>query len=70
MGVSIASRKTRGGIGVSLGMGILLSFTYILFMQVSYTFATNGNLPALLAVWIPNIIYAVFGIFLLQRAPK
>ncbi len=70
IGVSLSSRKVRGGIGIQIGIGILLSFTYILFMQVSTTFATNGNFPAILAVWIPNIAYSVIAIYLLRNAPK
>ena len=70
IGVSLSSRKVRGGIGIQIGAGILLSFTYIMFMQVSQTFATNGNLPAWLAVWIPNIVYSVIALFLLRRAAK
>ncbi len=70
MGVSLSSRKTRGGIGVQLGIGITLSFTYILFMQISNTFATSGSVPPLLAVWIPNIIFSVIALFLLKIAPK
>lgn len=68
MGVSLSSRKVRGGIGVQIGAGILLSFTYIMFMQVSQTFATNGNLPAWLAVWIPNIVYTIIALVLLRKA--
>ncbi len=70
IGVSLSSRKVRGGIGLHLGMGLLLSFTFILFMQISTTFATNGNLPAIIAVWIPNLVFAVLGIYLLRTAPK
>lgn len=70
MGVSIASRKVRGGIGIHIGAGIGLSFTYILFMQVSQTFATNGSLSPLLAAWIPNIIYGIIALYLLKKAPK
>jgi lipopolysaccharide export system permease protein len=70
IGVSLSSKKTRGGIGGQLGVGIMLSFGYILFMQVSYTFATNGNLPALFAVWMPNIFFAILSVFLIRRAPK
>lgn len=70
IGVSLSSRKVRGGIGLHLGMGLTLSFSFILFMQISSTFATNGNLPAMLAVWIPNIVYAILGIYLLKTAPK
>jgi lipopolysaccharide export system permease protein len=68
--VAISSRKVRGGIGMHIALGFALSFTYILFMQVSSTFATNGSMPAIIAVWIPNIIYAIIGLVLLRRAPK
>ena len=68
--VSIASHKIRGGIGVNLGIGILIAFTYILFMQISTTFATNSNLAPALAVWIPNLCYMVLAGILLYKAPK
>ena len=70
IGVALSSRKVRGGIGIQIGAGILLSFTYIMFMQVSTTFATNGNVPAMIAVWIPNVIYAIVAAWLLKNAPK
>ena len=67
MGVTLSSTKVRGGIGMQLGLGILLSFTYIMFMQISTTFATNGNAPALLAVWIPNIVFSSVAFLLLRK---
>jgi len=70
IGVSLSSRKVRGGIGVHLGFGLALSFGYILFMQVSTTFATKGNLHPFLAVWIPNIIFGIIGAFLYKIAHK
>lgn len=70
IGVSLSSRKVRGGIGLHLGAGITISFAFILFMQVSTTFATNGNLPPALAVWIPNILFGILGFYLLKTAPK
>ena len=70
IGVSIASRKIRGGMGFHLGLGLLISFSYILFMQVSTVFATNGNMNPLLAVWMPNILYALIAIFVYRTAPK
>ncbi len=70
IGVSLASRKVRGGIGMHIGLGLLLSFSYILFMQVSQTFAIEGNMNVRLAVWIPNIMYLVLGAVMLYRAPK
>lgn len=70
MGVSLASRKVRGGIGLPLGIGIFLSFAYILFIQFSNMFALKGSLPPLIAVFIPNIIFGILGVYLLAKAPK
>ncbi len=68
--VSIASRKIRGGIGIHLGIGILIAFSYLLFMQISTTFATNSNLNPAIAVWIPNFIYMLLASILIYKAPK
>lgn len=70
IGVSISSRKIRGGMGFHLGLGLLLSFSYILFMQFSTVFATNGDMNPLLAVWIPNILFSVIALFVYKTAPK
>jgi len=70
IGVSLSSRKVRGGIGLQIGLGLLLSFSYIMFIQITTTFATNGNVPALVAVWIPNIVYSFIAAYLLKNAPK
>ena len=70
IGVSLASRKVRGGIGIHLGAGIALSFIYILFMQIGTTYAVNSSFPPLLAVWIPNIIFSGVAIALFRYAPK
>ncbi len=70
LGVILSSRKVRGGIGLQIGLGILLSFTYILFMQFADTFALSGSINPILAVWIPNIVFAVIGLLLYRIAPK
>lgn len=70
IGMAISSRKVKGGIGMHLGLGLALSFSFILFMQISTTFAVYGGLQAWLAVWLPNIIYGLIGIYLLYTAPK
>lgn len=70
MGVSLSTRKVRGGIGIHVGIGLALSFLYILFMQFSSEFATKGNLSPVVAAWVPNIIFGVVGIFLYRLAPK
>ena len=70
IGVSLSSRKVKGGMGLYLGVGLALSFSYILFQTVSATFAINGNASPLLAVWIPNIVYAFIAVYLYRKAPK
>lgn len=70
IGVALSSRKVRGGIGAHLGLGIAIAFTFILLLQVSSVFAIFGNLPAWIALWIPNIIYSIVAIILLRLAPK
>lgn len=70
MGVSLSSRKVRGGIGLPLGIGIFLSFAYILFIQFATMFALKGGLPPLIAVVIPNIMFGILGVYLLIKAPK
>ena len=70
IGVSLSSRKTKGGMGLHLGIGLGLSFSYILFQTVSSTFAVNGNVPAVIAVWVPNILYTFIAIYLYKKAPK
>lgn len=70
IGVALSSRKVRGGVGMHLGVGIGLTFSYILLMQVSTVFSTFGNLSPLMASWIPNIIFTFIAIYLLIRAPK
>ena len=68
--VAIGSRRIRGGAGIQLSIGLLLSFGYILFMQISTTFATNSNLLPVVAVWIPNLLFALIALLLVKYAPK
>jgi lipopolysaccharide export system permease protein len=70
IGVFISSRKSRGGIGMQLAFGVLLAFLYILLDKFSSVFATNGNLPAALAAWLPNIIFILVAIYLYGKAQK
>ncbi len=70
IGVALSSQKVRGGVGLHLGAGITISFAFILFMQVTTTFATKGNLHPMLSVWIPNILFGILGAYLIKIAPK
>ena len=70
IGVAISSRKSRGGIGVHLAIGISLAFAFIVFMRVCNVYASNGNLPPFLAVLIPQLVFGIAAIILIKKAPK
>ena len=70
IGVSLSSRKVRGGTGLHIGIGTGLCFSYILFNRFFEEFAKSGTLPPGLAVWLPNIIYLFIAVYLYRKAPK
>jgi lipopolysaccharide export system permease protein len=70
IGVSLSSRKIRGGIGMQIGIGIALSFIYILLLRFSEVFIQVGVASPLLAAWIPNLIFVAVAVVLYIRAPK
>lgn len=70
IGVGLASRKVKGGLGFHLGLGLLLAFSYLLFMQISTVFAISGSTPPMVAVWIPNLVYSVIALFVYRWAAR
>jgi len=68
IGVALDSRKIKAGIGFHLALALLLSCSYILFMQVTTVFATSGMLSPSIAMWIPNIFYGALAVWLYRRA--
>ena len=70
IGLSLSSRKVRGGIGLNIGLGLLLSFSYILFMTVTSTFAVSGYTSPRVAMWIPNFVYIIIAAVLYYRASR
>ena len=70
IGVAISSRKTRGGLGVHLAIGISLAFGFIVLMRMCTVFAENGNFPPFLAVLVPQLLFGIAAIYLIKKAPK
>lgn len=64
LGVAVASRKSREGVGKSIFTGLLICFLYIFFMKMTTVAATNVGLSPAIAVWVPNVIFAVIAIVL------
>lgn len=70
IGMSLSSRKVKGGMGINIGIGLVLSFSYILFMTVTSTFAVSGYTSPMIAMWIPNTIYAIIAITLYLKVSR
>jgi len=70
IGVALCTKKKRGGMGWNLAAGTALGFSYILFMQFSEMFVITDTLPAQVAVWMPNVLYAIIAVVLYIKAPK
>lgn len=70
IGVAIAARKSRGGTGMHMAIGITLAFAFIVFMKVTTVFATSGNLTPALAVLLPQIVFGIAALWLIKKAPK
>ncbi len=67
---SIASRKLRGGTGIHLMLAVVIGFLYVFFQRIASVSATNAGVDPLIAVWIPNLIFLILGVWLYFRSPK
>jgi lipopolysaccharide export system permease protein len=71
IGVCLSSKKIRGGMGINLGIGLALTFLYIMFQTVSSSFAVSGDMPVIAAVWLPNIVFLLIATYLYKyKAPR
>jgi lipopolysaccharide export system permease protein len=70
MGVIVSSRKSRGGTGLQIALGFLLSFIFIIFFMLFRTFAETGSMPPPISVWIPNIIFALIALGMYKYVPR
>lgn len=70
IGMSLSARKVKNGMGINIGIGLVLSFTYILFSTVTSSFAISGATSPFVAMWIPNAVYLLIGLILYYRASK
>ena len=70
IGAIIASRKTRGGLGLHLAMGLVVGVLFFGMNTFSTVFSTNANLDPIVAAWLPNVIFSIVAVILYVRAPK
>lgn len=70
IGVSVSSRKKRGGIGINIAIGLLFVFIYIFTMKVTTVAAIKVGFPPAAAVWIPNVLFGIIALIMYRLAPK
>lgn len=64
IGVAVSSRKSREGVGKNLIVGLIISVIYIFFMKMTTVASTNVGLAPKIAVWVPNVIFALVAFYL------
>jgi lipopolysaccharide export system permease protein len=70
IGAIIAGRRTRGGSGLHLALGIVIAALFILSDRFSTVFSVQGSLPPLVAAWLPNAIFTIVALYVYIKAPK
>jgi len=70
IGVSVASRRQRGGTGIHLLIGVVVGFVYVFSAKLMSVSATHAGIPPVVAAWTPNVLFGVLGLILYRRAPK
>jgi len=70
IGAIIAGRKTRGGSGLHMAIGIVIAAIFIVSDRFSTTFSVKSDLHPLLAAWLPNAVFTCVALYLYKRAPK
>jgi lipopolysaccharide export system permease protein len=70
IGAILASRKIRGGSGIHLAAGFAIASLFILLDRFSTIFSVKGNLPPVIAAWLPNVLFGLLTYYLYRKAPK
>lgn len=70
IGASIGTKKVRGGLGAHLAVGVVIGAGYVVLSKFSETFASNLDIAPLIGVWVPNFIFILVSIYLLNKAQK
>jgi lipopolysaccharide export system permease protein len=70
IGVIVSSRKTRGGTGLQIALGFIISFIFIIFVITSRGIAEGGVISPIVAVWIPNVVFSGVGLFMYKYVPR
>lgn len=70
IGVCVAGRKTRGGLGFSLAIGIFVIIFFLFFSKYFISMGQTGVIPPWLAVWGLNILFIPIAYLFYRFAQK
>ncbi len=70
IGVTLSSKKSRGGVGFQLALGFLLAFIFIILFMTTRSIAQAGTDYSTLVIWLPNIIFTVLALIIYRLVPK
>jgi lipopolysaccharide export system permease protein len=68
--VAVSSMKRRGGMGMNLAIGIAIAFSYVFLDKIFGTLADKSSVPPIIGVWIPNFVFGLLAIYLLNNAKR
>ena len=66
-GLPISANKRKGGVAVHVGINILVTFIYLVFMKISEAFGKNDAMNPILTAWIANLIFLAAAIYNLPK---
>jgi lipopolysaccharide export system permease protein len=70
IGLAVAGRKVRGGMGLHLALGIGVGAIFVLLSKFAASFTSSGTLSPLLGMWVPNLFFALVAAWFVFRAQK
>jgi len=70
LGVAVASRKVRGGMGFHLASGVVLGAAFVIISKFSTTFSSNLSLSPAIGVWLPNMVFAVIALVMVAKTQR
>jgi len=70
IGVAVAGRKTRGGMGVQLAMGIFIGALFVFLSRFAATISSSANLPVYLGMWMPNLLFFAAAMYFVANAQR
>jgi lipopolysaccharide export system permease protein len=70
IGVALASNPRRSGLAIGFGISMCISFVFYTVVKIAIELGHQGTIPPLVAAWGANVIFFIFGLYLLVRTPK